>query len=116
MPAVAPLAQASEPSAPEAKQLLLADAIAAFLKNVEPPQREFKTFDEYRLVLRKFQANCPKKILAEINRDDLLEFMRHLYSIGNEPRTIRNRIAIIEQAMTNIAQETGGGILWHKRS
>ena len=98
-PPAVPLAQASEPSAPEAKQLSLADAVAAFLKNIEPPQREPKTYDEYRLVLHKFQAHCPKKILAEINRDDLLEFMRHLYSIGNEPYTIRNRIAIVEQVL-----------------
>jgi len=59
-PPAVPLAQASEPGAPEAKQLSLADAVAAFLKNIEPPQREFKTFDEYRLVLRKFQTHCPK--------------------------------------------------------
>jgi integrase len=98
-PIVVPLAQTSQPTAPKAKQLLLADAIAAFLKNVQPPQREPKTFDEYRLVLKKFQTHCPKKVLAEINRDDLLEFMRHLYSMGNEPYTIRNRIAIVEQVL-----------------
>jgi hypothetical protein len=98
-PPAVPLTQASESGAPEANQLSLADAVAAFLKNIEPPQREFKTFDEYRLVLRKFQTHCPKKLLAEINRDDLLDFMRHLYSIGNEPYTIRNRIAIVEQVL-----------------
>lgn len=78
-------------------QLLLADAIDKFLKNVEPPNREPKTYDEYRLILYKFRDNCPKKLLHEINRDDLLAFKQHLFSIGNEARTIFNRLGIVQQ-------------------
>jgi hypothetical protein len=81
------------------KKILLAEAIEAFLKNIKPPQREPKTYDEYRLVLYKFRDTCKKEILTDINRDDLLDFIRHLFSIGNEARTIRNRIAIIEQVL-----------------
>jgi hypothetical protein len=33
---------------------LIAEAIESYLKDVEPPQREQKTYDEYRLVLYKF--------------------------------------------------------------
>jgi hypothetical protein len=35
-----------------------------------PPQREQKTYDEYRLVLYKFRDNCGKNFIQDINRDD----------------------------------------------
>jgi len=39
-------------------------------------------------VLGKFRDSCSKRYLDEINRDDCLSFMRHLYSLGNEARTV----------------------------
>src|SRR2546430_12148457 len=66
-------------SSPNGK-VLLAQAIESYLKDVEPPQREQKTYDEYRLVLYKFRDSCSKRYLDEINRDDCLSFMRHLRS------------------------------------
>jgi hypothetical protein len=77
----------------------IAEAIEAYLKDIKPPQREQKTYDEYRLVLYKFRDNCEKKYLQDINRDDCLGFMRHLYSIGNEARTVFNRMGIVEQLL-----------------
>ena len=78
---------------------LIAEAIAAYLKDVEPPQRERKTYEEYRLVLGKFRDNCSKQYLQDITRDDCLCFMRHLYSIGNEARTVFNRMGIVQQLL-----------------
>lgn len=78
---------------------IIAEAIEAHLKDIKPPQREQKTYDEYRLVLYKFRDNCEKKYLQDINRDDCLSFMRHLYSIGNEARTVFNRMGIVEQLL-----------------
>lgn len=80
-------------------QRLISEAIDSYLKDVEPPQREQKTYDEYRLVLHKFRDTCGKRYLQEINRDDCLGFMRHLYSIGNEARTVFNRMGIVQQLL-----------------
>ena len=80
-------------------KIVIAEAIEAYLKDIKPPQREQKTYDEYRLVLYKFRDNCEKKYLQDVNRDDCLGFMRHLYSIGNEARTVFNRMGIVEQLL-----------------
>jgi integrase/recombinase XerD len=120
---MAPLASSQEASPPEAFQPLPAppptsqnqaptpatqhnngklpidQTIAAYLKDMEPPQRERKTYDEYRLVLNKFRDTCGKRYLQEISRDDCLAFMRHLYSVGNEARTVFNRMGIVQQLL-----------------
>jgi integrase/recombinase XerD len=78
---------------------LISEAIESYLKDVEPPQREQKTYDEYRLVLHKFRDTCGKRFLQEVSRDDCLAFMRHLYSLGNEARTVFNRMGIVQQLL-----------------
>lgn len=77
--------------------ITIADAIDSYLKDVEPPQREFKTFEEYRNVLHRFRDTCKKRVVKDVERKDCLEFIRHLYSIGNEARTVYNRIGIVQQ-------------------
>lgn len=88
---------ASQPSSEG--RTLIDSAIKTYLKDIEPPQREQKTYDEYRLVLNKFRDTCGKLYLEEINRDDCLAFMRHLYGIGNEARTVFNRMGIVQQLL-----------------
>ncbi|MGE5112803.1 MAG: tyrosine-type recombinase/integrase [Acidobacteriaceae bacterium] len=78
---------------------LLSAAIKSYLKDVEPPQREPKTYDEYRLVLYMFRDTCGKLYLQDVGRDDCLSFMRHLYSLGNEARTVFNRMGIVLQLL-----------------
>jgi integrase/recombinase XerD len=78
-------------------EMTVAEAIDSYLKDVEPPQREFKTYEEYRNVLYRFRDTCKKERVKDIDRKDCLEFMRHLYSIGNEARTVYNRIGIVQQ-------------------
>ena len=75
----------------------IAQSIDAYLKDVEPPQREPKTYEEYRNVLYRFRGTCKKEFVKDVDRKDCLEFMRHLYSIGNEARTVYNRIGIVQQ-------------------
>ena len=41
---------------------LISKAIEEYLKDVAPPQREQKTYDEYRLVLYKFRDNCKNSV------------------------------------------------------
>lgn len=92
---------AQNPDTPKNGEKLIRDAIESYLKNVEPPQREPKTYEEYRLVLYKFRDTCGKEHLQDIDRDDCRAFMRHLYSIGNEARTVFNRMGIVEQMLKN---------------
>jgi integrase/recombinase XerD len=75
----------------------IAESVKSYLKDVEPPQREPKTYEEYRNVLYRFRDNCKKEFVKDVDRKDCLEFMRHLYSIGNEARTVYNRIGIVQQ-------------------
>jgi len=49
------------------------------------------------LVLYRFRDTCGKRFLEDLGRDDCLSFIRHLYSNGNEARTVFNRIGIVEQ-------------------
>ena len=97
----APLPGPGEPSKPATPKdgTLISEAIDSYLKDVEPPQREPKTYDEYRLVLYKFRDTCSKRHVEEIGRDDLLEFRRQLYAIGNEARTVFNRMGIVLQLL-----------------
>lgn len=90
--------QAAEPATPDRKTSI-AEAIASYLRDVEPPQREQKTYDEYRLVLSRFRDTCAKRLLHEVDRDDLLQFRRQLYAIGNEARTVFNRMGIVLQLL-----------------
>jgi integrase/recombinase XerD len=90
--------QPAEPATPDGKTSI-AEAIDCYLKDVEPPQREPKTYDEYRLVLAKFRVSCSKRYVEDIERDDLLEFRRQLYSLGNEARTVFNRMGIVLQLL-----------------
>jgi hypothetical protein len=97
--APAPAQQERSQPASSKPGTLIAEAIASYLHEVEPPQREPKTYDEYRLVLHKFRDTCSKRSLEEIDRDDLLAFRRQLYSLGNEARTVFNRMGIVLQLL-----------------
>lgn len=78
---------------------LITDKITAFLKNVEPPNKAKKTYDEYRFVLHLFRDNCPRKDLFALERQDLLNFKHYLFSLGNEARTVFNRLGIVQQLL-----------------
>lgn len=84
---------------PETKKTLIAQAVESYLRDLEPPQREPKTYDAYRATLELFRDTCPKQYLPDVNRDDCLAFIRHLYSIGNGARTAYNRTIIVLQLL-----------------
>jgi integrase/recombinase XerD len=75
----------------------IAVAIESYLKDVEPPQRERKTYEKYRATLHRFRETCKKVYVKDIDRNDCLGFMRDLYSNGNEARTVYNLISIVQQ-------------------
>ncbi len=71
---------------------LIAEAVESFLKEIQPPRREPKTYSKYRLTLHIFRDTCKKEYLEDLSRSDCLAFMDHLYSIDNEARTVANRM------------------------
>jgi integrase len=75
------------------------DAIEDYLENIKPPQREPKTYVAYKHCLGVFEATCKKRYLAEVKREDMLAFIRHMYSIGNSGRTAYNRTVIVAQML-----------------
>ena len=81
------------------ERVRLSDAVAAYLKDMEPPQREVTTYSAYKLHLRLFEANCTKTYIQDVTRDDLLAFIRKVYELGCGSRTARNRVTTIVQLL-----------------
>src|SRR6267143_3487978 len=50
----------------------LAEAVASYLKDMEPPQREPKTYVAYKHFLELFASNCAKRYIQDVKREDLL--------------------------------------------
>jgi len=79
--------------------ILVADAVGSYLRDMEPPQREPKTYTAYKYCLELFAQNCPKKFIQDVKREDLLSFIRKLYELGCGPRTAYNRAVIVSQLL-----------------
>jgi hypothetical protein len=62
---------------------------------MEPPQREPKTYKAYKHCLELFAQTCRKTYLQEVQREDLLHFIRKLYELGCGLRTAYNRAVIV---------------------
>jgi integrase/recombinase XerD len=89
----------------------VAVAIQEFLKDVEPPQREPKTYAAYKYCLELFQADCSKSYIQDIGRQDLLLFIRKVCELGCGARTAYNR----GQHRRPVSQLNGVTGLLHKR-
>lgn len=81
------------------KRTCLSDAVAAYLKEMEPPQREATTYSAYKLHLQLFVDNCTKTYVQDVTREDLLAFIRKVYELGCGPRTARNRVTTVVQLL-----------------
>jgi len=81
------------------RKTTVAHAVESYLRDIEPPQREEKTYKSYRSTLHLFRDTCKKRHVEDITRDDCLAFVRHLYSIGNGPRTAHNRLTVVLQLL-----------------
>ena len=46
--------------------------MVGYLKEIEPPQREPKTYTAYKYCLQLFAEHCSKTYLQDVVRDDLL--------------------------------------------
>jgi integrase len=75
------------------------EAVHTYLENIKPPQREPRTYVAYRTCLETFAASCRKQFVADVKREDMLAFIRHLYAIGNGARTAYNRAVIVAQML-----------------
>ncbi|MGB8324068.1 MAG: site-specific integrase [Candidatus Acidiferrum sp.] len=77
----------------------VAEAVASYLKDMEPPQREPKTYTAYKYCLELFASHCAKRFIRDVKREDLLSFIRKLYDLGCGPRTAYNRAVIVSQLL-----------------
>ncbi|MGH9765746.1 MAG: tyrosine-type recombinase/integrase, partial [Blastocatellia bacterium] len=75
------------------------EAVASYLKDMEPPQREPGTYQAYKHCLEVFANNCAKKFIQDVKREDLLAFIRKMYELGCGPRTAYNRAVIVSQLL-----------------
>jgi hypothetical protein len=81
------------------KGLTVTEAVASYLKDMEPPQREPKTYVAYKYCLELFASTCAKRFVQDVKREDLLAFIRKLYELGCGPRTAYNRAVIVSQLL-----------------
>jgi hypothetical protein len=81
------------------KALTVTEAVASYLKDMEPPQREPRTYQAYKHCLEVFANNCAKKFIQDVKREDVLVFIRKLYELGCGPRTAYNRAVIVSQLL-----------------
>jgi integrase/recombinase XerD len=77
----------------------IAEAVASYLKDMEPPQREPKTYMAYKYCLELFASTCTKRNIQDVGRDDLLAFIRKLYELKCGPRTAYNRAVVVSQLL-----------------
>ncbi len=77
----------------------VAEAVASYLKDMEPPQREPKTYVAYKYCLELFASTCAKRLVQDVKREDVLSFIRKLYELGCGPRTAYNRAVIVSQLL-----------------
>ncbi len=80
-------------------RLTIAEAVASYLKDMKPPQREPKTYMAYKYCLELFASTCAKRFVDDVKREDLLAFIRKLYELKCGPRTAYNRAVIVSQLL-----------------
>jgi len=78
---------------------MVTEAVASYLEDMKPPQREPKTYMAYKYCLELFARNCAKRFIQDVKREDLLAFIRQLYELGCGPRTAYNRAVIVSQLL-----------------
>ena len=78
--------------------LTLAEAVASYLRDMEPPQREPKTYMAYKYCLELFARNCAKRYVQDVKREDLLAFIRKLYELKCGPRTALQPAVIVRSS------------------
>jgi integrase/recombinase XerD len=67
----------------------LADAVKEYLGDVGKAKSK-RTLYAYTRTLRVFVSTCSKKYMEQINRRDVLNYLDHLKTSGNVPRTVAN--------------------------
>lgn len=62
-------------SKPQNSNLSLDDAVEQYYKNLHSQGKDPKTFRAYKVAVEEFRKSCTKKLLSEIGRQDLIDFM-----------------------------------------
>jgi integrase len=80
---------------PAPKRTLLSEAVTEYLAEVKESKAP-KTFLAYSLTMKLFVAVVQTQSLEEIDRKDVLAFIRAMRDDGQSPRTIANRISYLK--------------------
>ncbi|HWE83619.1 MAG TPA: site-specific integrase [Terracidiphilus sp.] len=88
------LALADAETQPAARQLLVADAIARYLRDVKMNKSD-STFRHYSHTLDLFKKSLAKATVNTINRDDMMDFQASLYKLGLSARTVKHKAIIV---------------------
>ena len=92
------------------KQRPIADAVVSYLAEIKL-SRTSATHSAYTLALRNFTESCSKTYLEEIDRVDLLQYVKHLRDGGLSDRTCHNRF----EHLLTFLKANGIEKLAHKR-
>lgn len=72
------------------KRRLISSAVQEYLDEIKI-SRSAATHSAYELALRNFTESCPKNYLEDVNRSDLLHYIKHLRDQELSDRTCHNR-------------------------
>jgi integrase/recombinase XerD len=73
-----------------AMRRLISNAVSEYLEEIKI-SRSAATHSAYDLALRNFVGSCPKSHLEDVNRSDLLHYIKYLRDEGLSDRTCHNR-------------------------
>jgi integrase len=88
------IALADSEATPAARQLLVVDAVARYLRDVKMNKSD-STFRHYSQTLDLFQQSLVKATVDAINRDDMMDFQASLYKLGLSARTVKHKAIIV---------------------
>ena len=76
------------------KRIVLAAALDGYAEYVRY-HRSLRTFRTYRPILESFKAFCQKKHVADVERQDLLDFATDCMKQGQKGKSIYNKIVVL---------------------
>lgn len=90
------------PGQDNCQKTLLASAVELYFGNLEARKADSKTIKTYRLAVNGFVASCKKRYVEDIEKQDVLDYMRWLGAQpvpkrkhGNPERTMFNKVGSV---------------------
>jgi integrase/recombinase XerD len=78
------------------KRPLISDQIELFFEDLDLNDRHKRTVGQYRLILDGFCKSCQKRYIDQVDRRDVLRYLKTLRKQGLSPRTVSNRFVAVQ--------------------